>query len=84
MLCRTLSEKLSQTVAWEVECSHSQRERVGIGRRGKKYHLDIVEISSAKRCGSEIVDLDDGWKLFYSGADLFMSDQAGVVILTSP
>ena len=33
----------------------------------KRYHLDIAEISSTKRRGSGIVDLDDGWKLFYSG-----------------
>ena len=50
----------------------------------KKYHLDIVGVSLTKRCGSGMVDLDGGWKLFYSGADLSMSAQAGVGILTSP
>ena len=30
------------------------------------------------------MDLDGGWKLFYSGADRSMSAQAGVGILTSP
>ena len=30
------------------------------------------------------MDLDDGWKLFYSGADPSTSTQAGVGILTSP
>ena len=50
----------------------------------KRYHLDIVGISSTKRRGSGIVDLDGGWKLFYSGADPSMSSQAGVGILTSP
>ena len=30
------------------------------------------------------MDLDGGWKLFYSGADPRMSAQAGVGILTSP
>ena len=48
-----------------------------------KYHLDIVGVSSTKRCGSGIVDLDDRWKLFYSGADSNMSAQAVVGILTS-
>ena len=60
------------------------RKRVGIAKRGKKYHLDIVGVSSIKRRGSEIVDLDDWWKLFYSGADPSISAQAGVAILTSP
>jgi len=50
----------------------------------KRYHLDIVEISSTKRRGSETVNLDGGWKLFYSGADPSVSAQADVGILTSP
>ena len=35
-------------------------------------------VSSTKRRGSGTVDLDGGWKLFYSGADPRMSAQAGV------
>ena len=50
----------------------------------KKYHLDIVGVSSTKRRGSGIVDLDGGWKLFYSGADPSMSAQANAGILTTP
>ena len=50
---------------------------------GKNYHLDVVDVSSTKRRGSRIVDLDGGWKLFYSGADPSMSAQAGVGIPTS-
>ena len=50
----------------------------------KRYHLDIIGVSSSKRRGSGTVDLDGGWKLFYSGADPSMSAQAGVGILTSP
>ena len=50
----------------------------------KRYHLDVIGISSTKRRGSGIVDLDGGWKLFYSGADPKMSAHAGVGILTSP
>ena len=50
----------------------------------KKYHLDIVEVSSTKRLGSGIEDLNGGWKLFYSGADPSTYAQAGVEILESP
>ena len=50
----------------------------------KRYHLDIIGVSSTKRRGSGTVDLDRGWKLFYSDADRSMSTQAGVGILTSP
>ena len=50
----------------------------------KWYHLDIIGVSSTKRRGSGTVDLDGRWKLFYSGAALSMSAQAGVKILTSP
>ena len=50
----------------------------------KQYHLDIIGVSSTKRRGSGTVDLDGGWKPFYSGAGPSMSAQAGVGILTSP
>ena len=50
----------------------------------KRCHLDIIGVSSTKRRGSGTVELDGGWKLFYSGADPSMSAQAGVGILTSP
>ena len=50
----------------------------------KKCHLDIVGVSPTKRRGSGIVDLDGGWKLFYSGADPSISAQSGVEILISP
>ena len=50
----------------------------------KQYHLDIVCVSATNRRGSGTVDLDGGWKLFYSGADAHMSAQAGVGILTDP
>ena len=49
----------------------------------KRYLFDIIGVSSTKRRGSGTVDLDGGWKLFYSGADPSMSAQAGVGILTS-
>ena len=50
----------------------------------KRYDLDIVGVSSTKQRGSGTVDLNGGWKLFYSGADPSMSAQADVEILTSP
>ena len=50
----------------------------------KRYHLDIIGVSSTKQCGSGTVDLDGGWALFYSGADPSMFVQAGVGIFTSP
>ena len=50
----------------------------------KRYHLDIIGVSSIKQSGSGTVDLNGGWKLFYSGADPSMSAQAGVGILPSP
>ena len=52
--------------------------------KAKLYHLDIIGVSSTKRRGSGTVDLDGGWKLFYSGADPSLSAQAGMGILTSP
>ena len=33
------------------------QEKIVIGRRGKKYHLDIVGVSSTKRRGSVIRDV---------------------------
>ena len=50
----------------------------------KPYHLNIIRVSSTKQRGFGTVDLDGGWKLFYSGADPSMSAQASVGILTSP
>jgi len=50
----------------------------------RRYHSNIVRVSSTKRCGSRTVNLDGGWKLFYSGADPSASVQAGGGILTSP
>ena len=46
--------------------------------KAKRYNFDIIGVSSTKRRGCGTVDLDGGWKLFYSGADLSMSAQAGV------
>ena len=32
--------------------------------------LDIVKVSFTKRRGSDTVELNEGWKLFYSGVDV--------------
>ena len=47
----------------------------------KRYHLDIVGVSSSIIIGSEIVYPDGGWKLLYSDADPRMSAQIGMRIL---
>ena len=49
-----------------------------------QYGLDVVGISSTKRRGSGAVELNGGWKIFYSGVDAAMSAQAGVGLLVSP
>ena len=40
-------------------------------------------ILSTKRRGSGTVELNGGWKIFYSGVDAAMSAQAGVGLLVS-
>ena len=58
-------------------------KELGLVEEEKKCYLDIVGVSSTKRCGSGIVHLDDGWKLFCLGADPRMTSHTGVGILTS-
>ena len=50
----------------------------------QQYRLDVVGISSTKRRGSGTVELNGGWKIFYSGVDAAMCAQAGVGLLVSP
>ena len=47
-------------------------------------HLDIVGVSSTKCRGSDTVELNEGWKLFYSGLDITMCARAEVGIFASP
>jgi exonuclease III len=50
-----------------------------------KYRLDIVGVSETKLKGKGTRDLENGWKLFYSGlVDPQAHAHAGVGILTSP
>jgi len=52
-------------LAIEHHFTHSKRARGGRG--SKRYSPDVAAISSTERRGSNTVELDDGWKLFYSG-----------------
>ena len=46
----------------------------------EQYHLDIVGVSTTQCRGSNTVELNEEWKLFYPGVDATMSAQAGVGI----
>ena len=59
-------------------------KKLELVEEAKRYHLHIIIVSLTEQRGSGTVDLDGGWKLFYSGADPSMSALAGVGILTSP
>ena len=50
----------------------------------EQYHLDIIGVSSTKCCGSDTVELNEDWRLFYSCLDATMSAQAGVDTFVSP
>ena len=44
----------------------------------KRYFPDVVGISSTKRRGYNTVELDDGWKLSYSGVESAKFAHAGM------
>ena len=44
----------------------------------EQYHLDIVRVSSTKCRDFDTVELNEGCKLFYLGAVVTMSAQAGL------
>ena len=50
----------------------------------EQYHLDIVGVSTTNCRSSDTVELNEEWKLFYSGVDVTMSAQAGVGIFVIP
>ena len=52
-------------------------------REAEQYRLNIVAVSSTKCRGSDAVELNEGWKLFYSGVDVTMSAQEGLGILVN-
>ena len=49
-----------------------------------QYHLDIVRVSSTKCRGSDTAELNEGWKILYSGVDVTMSARVRVGIFVSP
>ena len=84
-MCRTLLENHYRLMLGNCNVLTLTGKEWELVEKAKKYHLDIVKVSfSTKRLGSGIVDLDGGWKLFYSVTDPSMSAQVGVGILTSP
>ena len=77
--------KLSGSIAignWNVSSlTGKEQEHVC---EAQQYRFDIVEISSTKRRDSVPVELNGGWKIFYSCADATMCAQADVGLLVSP
>ena len=67
---------------WNVTLLNKIEQELVLGT--KQYHLDIVGISSTKFRGSDTVELNEGWKLYYLGVDVTMSAQAVVDIFVSP
>ena len=65
---------------WNI--SSLNGKEIELVREAEKYHLDILGLSSTKRKGSGIEDIE-GWKLFHSGCDPTTRAKAGVGILTS-
>ena len=82
---RTVSvvELVPNIKIYALERHCTQWKRAGIGLRAEQYHLDIVGVSSTKRRGSDTVELNEGSKLFYSGANVTVYADAGVGILVS-
>jgi len=57
--------------------------KLELAEEAKRYSPDVVGISWTKRRGSKTVELDDGWKLFYSSSEPAWFAQAGVGILVA-
>ena len=67
---------------WNVTSLNGKEQE--LVREAEQYHLDIFRVSSTKCRGSDIAELNKGWKLFISDVDVTMSAQAGVGIIVSP
>ena len=67
---------------WNVTSLNGKEQE--LVREAEQYHLDIVRVSSTKCRGSDIAELNKGWKLFISDVDVTISAQAGVGIIVSP
>ncbi|VDP07185.1 unnamed protein product [Soboliphyme baturini] len=82
----TRSELRKQT----PRCDHITSEKASREKKEQvlvdeaiKYQLDILGLSSTKRPGFGLLNLN-GWKLFYSGVDITTRTQAGVGVLVEP
>ena len=64
---------------WKVTSLNGKKQE--LVWEAEQYHLDIVGVSSIKCCGSDTVELNEGWKLFYSGVDVTMPAQQGWAFL---
>ena len=56
---------------WNVTSLNQKEQELVL--EAEQYHHEIVRLSSTKCHGSDTVDLNEGWKLFYSGVDRTMS-----------
>ena len=67
---------------WNV--TSLNEKKAGLVWEAEQYHFDIVGVFSTKCRGSDRVELNEGWKLFYTGTDVTMSAQAVVGIFANP
>ena len=70
---RSRTAQSNRTQSYVAHCNWNvltlTRKELDLVEEGKKYHLNIVGVSSNRRHDSGIVDWDDWCKLSYSGAD---------------
>ena len=62
----------SKSLHGQLKRHFTQCKRTGTGLEAEQNNLDIVGVSSTKGRGSDSVELNEGWKLFYSGVDVTM------------
>jgi len=51
-------------VIWNLNMALLRVKEYELVEEAKRYSLDVLDIFSTKRCSSNPVELDDGWKLF--------------------
>jgi len=72
------------TAIWQLNYLHPLAEKeLLLVEEAKRYHSDVIEVSSTKRRGSGTVNMNSGWKQFYSRADLNVSAKSNMGKLTS-
>ena len=67
---------------WNVTSLNGKEQK--LVWEAEQYHLDIVGVSSTQCRGFDTVELNEGWKFFYSDVDVTMSAQEGVGIFVCP